>query len=167
MNEAHRVVGAPGGRTWWAHLEFTRVNTTPTSSKMRSRRIRSSGQWKIFWPFLIASAVPRSLRPFPGVAETLSEFLRVAGRSVGALCRRPGRGQGLDRRVAGGLQHVRPPASLGQQTPAAYAVGACAGFVAGRGPAGRLLWPRPASAEIRMDSHYPCSGLGGQVSYTV
>jgi hypothetical protein len=23
------VVGAPGGRTWWAHFEFSRINITP------------------------------------------------------------------------------------------------------------------------------------------
>jgi hypothetical protein len=24
------MVGAPGGRTWWAHFEFTRINIAPT-----------------------------------------------------------------------------------------------------------------------------------------
>jgi hypothetical protein len=25
-----RLVRPNGGRTWWAHFEFTRINTTPT-----------------------------------------------------------------------------------------------------------------------------------------
>ena len=59
---------------------------------------------------------------------------------------------------------VRPHHSLGQQTPAAYAAAASAGPAAGWGPARRLLWPDGSSLQTRADSHYPCSGSGGQVT---
>ena len=62
---------------------------------------------------------------------------------------------------------VRPHDSLGQQTPAAYAAAACAGPKPGCGACSAAALASPDRLEIRTDSHYPCSGFGGQVSMTI
>ena len=32
-----------GGRTWWAHFEFTRINTTPTILPKKIEDVREAG----------------------------------------------------------------------------------------------------------------------------
>jgi len=37
---------ANGGRTWWAHFEFTRINTTPTFLRKKIEDLReAAGTW--------------------------------------------------------------------------------------------------------------------------
>jgi hypothetical protein len=44
-----------GGRTWWAHLEFTRINIKPTIRKKEIEDARGSGE------LLSRSGTPRLL----------------------------------------------------------------------------------------------------------
>ena len=34
---------ASGGRTWWAHFEFTRIDTTPTIRRKKIEDLREAG----------------------------------------------------------------------------------------------------------------------------
>jgi hypothetical protein len=49
-DDAAGCTASSGGRAWWAHFEFTRINTTPTflSKKIEERRTLGaffSDQW--------------------------------------------------------------------------------------------------------------------------
>jgi hypothetical protein len=37
------MIGLSGGRTWWAHLEFTRINTAPTFLGKKIEDLRQLG----------------------------------------------------------------------------------------------------------------------------
>jgi hypothetical protein len=39
-----------GGRTWWAHFEFTRINITPTILPKKIEDLRTLGAFRIFLP---------------------------------------------------------------------------------------------------------------------
>jgi hypothetical protein len=34
-----------GGRTWWAHFEFTRINTTPTILRKKIEDLHNAAAW--------------------------------------------------------------------------------------------------------------------------
>ncbi len=42
-NQDQLPLNPSGGRCWWAHFEFTRINIAPTIPPKRSRTIRNSG----------------------------------------------------------------------------------------------------------------------------
>ena len=39
--------GPDGGRTWWAHIEFTRINTTPTILPKKMEDLRQLRAWRL------------------------------------------------------------------------------------------------------------------------
>jgi hypothetical protein len=41
-----RLVGLSGGRTWWAHFEFTRINIEPTILRKKIEDLRQLGAFQ-------------------------------------------------------------------------------------------------------------------------
>jgi hypothetical protein len=62
---------ANGGRTWWAHLQFTRINITPTILPKKIEERPDIQASKRFLATINARADRQTTAAFSGVATTL------------------------------------------------------------------------------------------------
>ena len=60
-----------GGRTWWAHFEFTRINIGPTILRKKIDESPTFLTLRDFLGVVDRSASPSSVQPSPDVAQTL------------------------------------------------------------------------------------------------
>jgi len=73
-----------GGRTWWAHFEFTRINIAPTILRKKMEENPDILWTESFLAIIDRTPIAGSQRSSPDIFERLRKSLRVYG-IVGAL----------------------------------------------------------------------------------